>query len=112
MEGKNINGYVAYVRDEYLGAVESLLKRIEVQPQYTDIIEQLNKRNTGDLFKTAMKLIEDVDTGKVKDENMEDAELLITLVLASIQDKVRIRDEKERTLTSEDLKQSEDDIER
>lgn len=104
MKDNNVNGKIAFLRDTFLDAEKEYLEELIKQPEYRDFIEHLNRHNSESLCLEAVKRITDIETGKVKEEDLESVETEITLLLASIQDLVRERIERERTI--------EDDFER
>ena len=91
MKDNNINGKVAFLRDTFLDAEKEYLEELIKQPKYKDFIEHLNRYSSKDLSLEAIKRVSDIETGKVKEEDLERVETEITLILASIQDWVRVR---------------------
>lgn len=59
------------------------------QPKYKEFVENLNRYSSKDLSLEAIKKISDIETGRVKEKDLERVETEITLLLASIQDSVR-----------------------
>ena len=89
MEDNNINGKVAFLRDTFLNAEKEYLEELKKQPKYKDLIQHLNRYSSKSLSLEATKRISDIETGRVKEEDLERVETEITLLLASIQDCVR-----------------------
>ena len=89
MEGNNINGNIAFLRDTFLDAEKEYLEELMKQPKYKEFIESLNRYGSKELSLNAIKRISDIETGRVKQEDLERVETEITLLLASIQDCVR-----------------------
>ena len=91
MEDNNINGKVAFLRDTFLDAEKEYLEELIKQPKYKAFIEHLNRCSSKDLSLEAVKRVSDIETGRVKEEDLERTETEIALLLASIQDCVRER---------------------
>ena len=89
MEDNNINGNIAFLRDTFLNAEKEYLKELMKDEKYKTFVKKLNKYRAKELSLEAIKRISDIETGKVKDENLERVETEITLLLAAIQDCVR-----------------------
>ena len=104
MEDNNINGKVAFLRDTFLNAEKEYLEELIKEPKYKDFIQHLNRYSSKDLSLEAIKRISDIETGRVKEEDLGRVETEITLLLASIQDCVRER-------VKERLQEREDDFE-
>ena len=73
--------------------------------QYKAFVENLNKDDWKELSLEAIKRISNVETGRVKEKDLERVETEITLLLASIQDCVREK-------VKERMKESEEELER
>lgn len=101
LEGNNMNGKIAFLRDTFLEAEKSYLSELIKQPKYKQFIEDMNKYDSKQLSLEAVKRFRDIETGKVKNEDLERIETEITLLLASIQDCVRERI-KERQIENDD----------
>ena len=99
MRENNIKGYIAHVRDSFLHSEKEFLETLKLQPQFNKSVEAINKMNVKEISDLAMKTIEKIDNGEVPDEKMEEAELYVTMLLASIVDYVRTREEKTRDFT-------------
>ena len=67
------------------------------KPKYKVFIENLNKYNSEGLFSEAIRRIKSIETGKVKEEDLERVETEITMLFASIQDRARERGERVKT---------------
>ena len=89
MNENNINGKIAFLRDTFLKAEKDYLEELIKEPKYKNFIEDLNKYNSKELSLKAVKRISAIESGKVKEEDLEKVETEITLLLASIQDCVR-----------------------
>ncbi len=89
MENDNINGKEALLRDTFLEAEKEYLEELIKRPIYKHFIEKISLNNAKDLYLQAIKRINDIETGRVKGENLVKVETEITLLLASIQDCVR-----------------------
>ena len=105
MEGNNINGNIAFLRDTFLDAEKEYLKELMKKPEYKALVENLNKYDPKELSLEAVKRISNIETGRVKEEDLERVETEITLLLASIQDCVREK-------VKERMKKSEEELER
>lgn len=105
MEGNNINGNIAFLRDTFLDAEKEYLKELMKKPEYKALVENLNKYDSKELSLEAVKRISNIETGRVKEEDLERVETEITLLLASIQDCVREK-------VKERMKKSEEELER
>ncbi len=105
MEGNNINGNIAFLRDTFLDAEKEYLKELMKKPEYKALVENLNKYDSKELSLEAVKRISNIETGRVKEEDLERVETEITLLLASIQDCVREK-------VKERMKESEEELER
>ena len=91
MEGNNISGKFAFFRDTFLNAEKDYLKELKKDPRNIKLIEKLNRLDPKTLCTQALKRIEDIETGKIKEEDLEKVEAEITLILAAIEDYVRER---------------------
>lgn len=112
MEGNNISGEIAHLRDVFLEAEKEYLDELKQQPQYASLIERLNKTKGGtELAHMAIERIEKIENGMVKPEDLEKVETEITIILASIEDRVREKGERELTMTPARSK-DDDDFER
>lgn len=105
MEGNNINGNIAFLRDTFLDAEKEYLKELMKKPEYKVLVENLNKYDSKELSLEAVKRISNIETGRVKEKDLERVETEITLLLASIQDCVREK-------VKERMKESEEELER
>ena len=103
MEGNNINGNIAFLRDTFLNAEKEYLKELMKKPEYKALVENLNKYDSKELSLEAVKRISNIETGRVKEEDLERVETEITLLLASIQDCVREKVKERVKETGEDL---------
>ena len=89
MEDNNINGNIAFLRDTFLNAEKEYLKELMKDEKYKTFVKKLNKYRAKELSLEAIKRISDIETGRVKEENLERVETEITLLLLAIQDCVR-----------------------
>ena len=89
MEDNNINGNIAFLRDSFLNAEKEYLKELMKDEKYKAFVKKLNKYRAKELSLEAIKRISDIETGRVKEENLERVETEITLLLLAIQDCVR-----------------------
>ena len=105
MEGNNINGNIAFLRDTFLNAEKEYLEELMKEPKYKRFVEGLNKYDAKKLSLEAIKRVSDIETGRVKEEDLERVETEITLLLASINDCVREK-------VMERIKESEEEWER
>lgn len=96
MEGNNINGNIAFLRDTFLEAEREYLDELKKNPKYRMVIEDLNKCDSEKLAYEAMTRIKNIETGKVKKSSLERVETEITVLLAAIQDRVREIGEREK----------------
>ncbi len=109
MEENNINGKIAFLRDTFLEAEKEYVEELIKQPKYKEFVENLNRYSSKDLSFEAIKKILDIETGRVKEKDLERVETEITLLLASIQDCVREK-VKERVKESEEEEEEELEI--
>ena len=103
MEGNNINGNIAFLRDTFLDAEKEYLKELMKDDKYKTFVEKLNKYRAKELSLEAIKRISDIETGRVKEADLERVETEITLLLVSIQDCVREKVKERVKETDEDL---------
>ena len=96
MEGNNINGNIAFLRDTFLEAEREYLDELKKDPQYRMVIEDLNKFDSEKLAYEAMRRIKNIEAGQVKKSSLERVETEITVLLAAIQDHVREIGEREK----------------
>ena len=103
MEGNNINGNIAFLRDTFLEAEKEYLKELMKDEKYKAFVEDLNKYGSKELSLEAIRRISEIETGRVKEEDLERVEREITLLFASIQDCVREKVKERVKETSEEL---------
>lgn len=89
LEGNNTDGELAFLRDIFLEAEEEYLEKLKSNPKYVEFIKSINKHSASRLGKVAVEKINSIETGNVKEEDLERVETEIVLILASIQDIVR-----------------------
>ena len=68
---------------------EEYLEKLKSNPKYVEFIKSINKHSASRLGKVAVEKINSIETGNVKEEDLERVETEIVLILASIQDIVR-----------------------
>lgn len=107
MAKDNINGEIAFLRDTFLGAEKEYLEELMKQPKYKEFVKSLEGYGPKELSLSAIKRISDIETGRVKQEDLERIEVEITLLLASIQDLV-----KEKVKERKRIVESENELER
>ena len=71
MNENNINGKIAFLRDTFLKAEKDYLEELIKEPKYKNFIEDLNKYNSKELSLEAVKRISAIESGKVKEEDLE-----------------------------------------
>ncbi len=71
--------------------------------KYKAFVEDLNKYGSKELSLEAIRRISEIETGRVKEEDLERVETEITLLFASIQDCVREKVKERVKETSEEL---------
>ena len=103
MEGNNINGNIAFLRDTFLEKKKEYLKELMKDEKYKAFVEDLNKYGSKELSLEAIRRISEIETGRVKEEDLERVETEITLLFASIQDCVREKVKERVKETSEEL---------
>lgn len=99
MESNNINRNIAFLRDTFLDAEKEYLEELMKEPKY----KSLNRYNPKELSLNAIKKISDIETGRVKQEDLERVETEIILLLASIQDCIREKVKERIQETGEEL---------
>ena len=65
MEGNNMSGNIAFLRDTFLDAENKYLEELMKQPKYKAFIEKLNHYGSVELSLEAIRRISDIETGKV-----------------------------------------------
>ena len=106
MEGNNLSEKIAFLREAFLEAEREYLKELMRDPRHKLLVDMLKERDAGKLSKEAMRRIDDIEMGRVKEEDLERVEAEITLIFAAIEDCIRDR---VREITRGDY---EDDLER
>lgn len=91
MEGNNVSGTAAHIRDVFLDAEKDYLEKLKTYPEVKDLIESLNKKSGTELAKIALEKIEAVEYGQVGEDQIDKTEFEITVLLAAIQDIQRER---------------------
>ena len=89
LEGNNMNGDIAFFRDTFLTAEKEYLEELKKQPECKKFIKDMNRYDSKKLSLEAVRRVSDIETGRVKEEDLESVEAEITLLLAAIQDCVR-----------------------
>jgi len=89
----NVNGEIAYLRDVFLNAeldyFKELLKNEKIREQFILLMIDYSPEK---LYAEAVKRINSIELGEVKEEKLDIVEGEITLLLAAIQDKVLIKE--------------------
>ncbi len=85
MPDNNLNGYVSYVRDTFLGSEGEYAKQIQDLNQNS--IEGLSEYHSEMLYKLAKQMMDEVEyTDKFNWEDMEQVEVQIIALLSAIKD--------------------------
>lgn len=90
MYDNNLDAEASHLRDTFFNAEREYVLHLLKNPTIREMIIDLNVNFNGNskpLFEEAQKLIDDVDYGKIADEDMEKVEQKLTVLLAAIQDK-------------------------
>ncbi len=77
---------IYHLRDTFLESERDYVKALLEKPEIVDLIIRLSDFSHLALYVAAHGFIEDIEYGKVKEENLERAEECITILLAAIQD--------------------------
>ena len=85
----NVNGKVAQDRDAWMGMEKKLFEELLKNPKNKKMYEQLRKVSSHKLHSKAMKLIEEIESGKLLDWEIYLKVEEITLLLAAIEDAQR-----------------------
>ena len=112
MEDNNLDGKIAYLRDTFLKAQKEYLDELMKQSEWKKYVEALNKLDAKKLAVFALRRIESIENGEVKEEDLESVETEITLVLAAIQDCARERGAKEKAKHVDNQKDIDDEFEK
>ncbi len=82
-----------YVRDYFLNAEGFFPDAlISVDKDFDNIIEYLNENYTNEeLYEKCEKIMEKVETGQVKQEEMEKTEIDLTLLFKAIKEKEKVK---------------------
>lgn len=88
----NMDVRASHLRDVYLTAEREYVAELLRDPKMRELVAEVNQQPSDLLFATAQKLVDDIDSGLVPDEKMEFAEKKLTVLLASIQDRVLYKD--------------------
>lgn len=95
MYDNNLSRDASHLRDTFINAereyVLELLKNDKIRESIIDLNCTFNM-DAKPLFDAAQKLVNDVDNGLVKDEDMERIEQQLIIILAAIQDKTLRRE--------------------
>ena len=89
MEDNNMSAEASYLRDTFLTAEREYVLFLLKDKQIKKLINELNLYDGGKLFRTAQKLVNDVETGLIPEENMELVEKQLIVLLAAIKDVAR-----------------------
>lgn len=85
---ENIDGYTAHLRDTFLTAEKEYVGSLLENEEIRDFITEINGYSSEILFKNAQELVDKVEYGLIKDEEMEQVEQKLIILLAAIKDKV------------------------
>ena len=88
----NISGEIAHLRDTFLSAEYDYLKALIQIPEFKEFVVTALDYPPEELFKEATKRIDRIENGEVKESDLEQVEAEITILLASIQDEVLLKE--------------------
>lgn len=88
----NVNGEIAHVRDVFLKAEFDYFLELLNDESVRETILYLQNCSPELLFQEAMKRMDSIEYGEVKEDMLEIVEGEITLLLAAIQDKALIKE--------------------
>lgn len=91
MEEKEIEN----LRKVFLKAERELFLELMSKPKYRWMVTELGNQNAQFLANEAVKRIQRIESGEVKEEDLDKVEMEITLLLAALQEQARIK-ERER----------------
>lgn len=86
MEGNNISGKIAKDRDIWLEQEKHLLKELMKNDENKKVKENREKDDAYKLYKEAIRLIEEIESGKLEDDEIKKKVEEITLLFAAIED--------------------------
>lgn len=89
---ENMDGRISHLRDVYLASEREYVAELLRDPSMRKLISEVNQQPSDLLFETAQKLVDDIEAGSVPEEKMAFAEKKLTVLLASIQDRVLTKD--------------------
>ena len=86
-EMNNVLSKNAELRDAFFECEEDYVKELKQKPAFQKIVRQLQKKYKADeLNEQAIKVMNDIETGQVRSENLEACELLLICFLSAIVD--------------------------
>lgn len=91
MDGNNMSGNIAHLRDTFLDAEKEYLDKLKQNPEIREMIKQLNKRGGTQLARMAVQRIDSIENGLVEPQNLDEVESEIAIILAAIEDIQRER---------------------
>ncbi len=86
MEDNNMSAEASYLRDTFLTAEKEYVLFLLKDKKIRNLIGELNKYDGKELFRTAQKLVNDVEMGLIPEEQMETVEKQLIVLLAAIRD--------------------------
>ena len=86
MEGNNMSAEASHLRDTFLNAEREYVLFLLKDKQVKKLINELNLYDGKKLFRTAQKLVNDVEMGLIPEEEMELVEKQLIVLLAAIKD--------------------------
>jgi len=90
--GNNYNGEIAHIRDAFLSSEKEYLTALATIPEFSEYVYNLSQYDSDILFNEATKLMHQIETGCfVNEEDLENAELQLMAIFASINDAVRVK---------------------
>lgn len=88
----NISGRIADLRDTYLEAEKDYVVELLKSERVKNLIKEYNFENSNELFKAAEKIIFKVENNLIPEEKMEEVEIVLTILLSAIYDKVLVNE--------------------
>ena len=87
IEGNNISGKIAHVRDSYFDSGEKeYLEKLLQDPEQRELHEKLLRQDAEKLYREARSLMQAVELGQFNEKQMAEAEFKITHLLGAIED--------------------------
>jgi hypothetical protein len=87
----NVDGEIAHLRDTFLKAEYDYLKALIQVPKNRDFVVNALGYPPDLLYDEAQKRIDSIENGEVEESKLETVEAEITLLLASIKDKILLK---------------------